>query len=162
MLDIGILSILFDKEFLATAAAAIFAFATIVTLGLQLVDGDSLGRRLKVVASRREELRAKHHAALSKRSLRSVEPVGFMKSTLDRFKLATLLESDDTRDKLMRAGLRGQAPLVAFMFFRFVMPGVVFVVALFYLFAVTHFHWPAMVKVSAAFAGALAGFYLPD
>jgi tight adherence protein C len=162
MLDVGIFSILFDREFLATAAAAIFAFATIVTLGLQLVDGDSLGRRLKAVASRREELRAKHHAALSKRSLRSVEPVGFMKTTLDRFKLATLLESDDTRDKLMRAGLRGQAPLVAFMFFRFVMPGVVFVVALFYLFAVTHFSWPPMVKVTAAFAGALAGFYLPD
>jgi tight adherence protein C len=162
MFEIGVLSILFDRQFLVTAAAAIFAFATIVTLGLQLVDRDGLGQRLKAVASRREELRARHHAALKQRSLRTVEPVGFMKMTLDRFKLSTLLESDDTRDKLMRAGLRGQAPLVAFMFFRFVMPGVVFVVALVYLFAVTHFSWPPMVKVSAAFAGALAGFYLPD
>ena len=34
MIDIGILNILFDKSFLATAAAAILAFATIVTLGL--------------------------------------------------------------------------------------------------------------------------------
>jgi tight adherence protein C len=163
MLSVGIFSALFDKEFLATAAAAILAFATIVTLGLQLVNRDVLGQRLKSVAARREELRSRHHAALNKRgSLRTVEPSTFMKSTLDRFKLANLLESEDTRDKLIRAGLRGQAPLVAFMFFRFVMPGIVFVAALFYLFLVTHFAWAPMVKVTAAFAGALAGFYLPD
>jgi tight adherence protein C len=163
MLDIGFFSLLFDKEFLAIAAASILAFATIVTLGFQLVDRDVLGQRLKSVAARREELRARHHAALNQRStLRAVEPHGFMKSTLDRFKLANLLESEDTREKLIRAGLRGQAPLVAFMFFRFVMPGIMFVAALFYLFVVTHFTWAPMVKVTAAFAGALAGFYLPD
>src|SRR5258708_2283085 len=163
MLDVGILSILFDREFLATAGAAILAFATIMTLGFQLFERDNLGQRLKSVANRREELRAKHHAAPNKRgSLRAIEPVGFMKMTLDRFKLATLLESDDTREKLIRAGLRGQAPLVAFMFFRFVMPGIVFVVVLIYLFLVTHFTWAPMVKVTAAFASALLGFYLPD
>jgi tight adherence protein C len=163
MLDVGILSILFDPSFLATAGAAILAFASIVTLGLQFFERDGLGQRLKSVANRREELRQKHHAALNKRgSIRSIEPVGFMKQTLDRFKLGPMLESEDTRDKLMRAGLRGQAPLVAFMFFRFVMPGVVFIVALLYLFLVTHFAWPPMMKISAAFAGALVGYYLPD
>jgi tight adherence protein C len=163
MLDVGIFSILFDPRFLAIAGSAILAFATIVTLGLQFFDRDNLGERLKSVANRREELRQKHHAALNKRtSLRTVEPVGFMKMTLDRFKLANMLESEDTRDKLIRAGLRGQAPLVAFMFFRFVMPGVVFVFLLIYLFLITHFSWAPMMKVSAAFAGALVGFYLPD
>jgi tight adherence protein C len=163
MLDVGIFSILFDRQFLAIAAAAVLAFATIVTLGLPMLERDSLGQRLKAVAARREELRAKHHAALNQRgSIRTIEPVGFMKTTLEKFKLANLLESDDTRDKLMRAGLRGQAPLVAFMFFRFIMPGVVFLVALFYLFVVTHFSWPPMLKITAAFASALFGYYLPD
>ena len=37
MLNVGILSVLFDKAFLATAAAGILAFATIVTLGLPLI-----------------------------------------------------------------------------------------------------------------------------
>jgi tight adherence protein C len=60
------------------------------------------------------------------------------------------------------AGYRGQAPLIAFMFFRFVMPGIVFAVALIYLFVITHFHWSLMMKLSAAFAGALLGYYLPD
>ena len=159
--SVGILDILFDKTFLATAAAAILAFATIVTLGLPLIERDGLGDRLKAVSRRREELRAKHHAALSGKRLR-VEPSTLMKSTLDRFKLTTMLESEDSKEKLARAGYRGQAPLIAFMFFRFVMPGIVFLVTLFYLFVVTHFHWAMMMKVSAAFAGALIGYYLPD
>jgi tight adherence protein C len=163
MVSVGILNILFDKLFLATAAAAILAFATIVTLGLPLIERDGLSDRLKAVSRRREELRAKHHAALSgKRGSLRVEPSTLMKSTLDRFKLTTMLESEDSREKLARAGYRGQAPLIAFMFFRFVMPGIVFVVTLFYLFVVTHFHWAMMMKVSAAFAGALIGYYLPD
>ena len=162
MFSIGILNILFDKTFLATAAAAIFAFATIVTLGLPLIERDGLGDRLKSVSRRREELRAKHHASLNKRASLRVAPSSLMKSTLDRFRLTNMLESEDSKDKLARAGYRGQAPLIAFMFFRFVMPGLVFVVMLFYLFGVTHFQWAFMMKVSAAFAGALVGYYLPD
>jgi tight adherence protein C len=163
MLDVGILSILFDKTFLATLAAALFGFATIVTLGLPLMERDNLGDRLKSVAQRREELRARHHAALSdKRGSLRVEPSNLMKSTLDRFKLTNLLESEDSRDKLARAGYRGPAPLIAFMFFRFVMPGIVFVVMLLYLFVITHFHWSVMMKLCAALGGALLGYYLPD
>ena len=162
MLDVGILSILFDKTFLATLAAALFAFATIVTLGLPLIERDNLGARLKSVAERREELRARHHAALDKRGSLRVEPSNLMKSTLDRFRLTNLLESEDSRDKLARAGYRGQAPLIAFMFFRFVMPGIVFVVALIYLFLITHFHWSVMMKLCAAVGGAVLGYYLPD
>ncbi|HUO02470.1 MAG TPA: type II secretion system F family protein [Rhizomicrobium sp.] len=163
MLDVGIFNILFDPTFLATAAAAILAFATIVTLGLPLIERDGLSDRLKSVAQRREELRARHHAALNeKRGSLRVEPSNLMKSTLDRFKLTNLLESEDSRDKLAMAGYRGQAPLIAFMFFRFVMPGIVFVVALFYLFVITHFHWTVMMKLSAALGGALLGYYLPD
>jgi tight adherence protein C len=163
MSDLGFLNLLFDKTFLATAAAAILAFATIVTLGLPLVERDGLGQRLKSVSRRREELRAKHHSALNaKRVNLRVAPSAMMKSTLDRFKLTNMLESEDTRDKLAQAGYRGQAPLVAFMFFRFVMPGIVFLVALFYLFVVTHFGYPVMVKVSMALASALFGYYLPD
>lgn len=161
-MSVGIFDLLFDRTFLATAIAAIFAFATIVTLGMPLVEQDSLGQRLKSVAQRREELRAKHREALNKRGSLRTEPVGFMKATLDRFKIGNMLESEDTREKLARAGLRGQAPLVAFMFFRFIAPPVVFLIMLFYMFVVTHFSWPPMVKVCASVAGALIGFYLPD
>jgi tight adherence protein C len=163
MLSTGVFEILFDPTFLATMGAAIFAFATIVTLGIPLAERDQLGARLKAVSERREELRAQHHAALNAKrvSLRS-EPVGYMKMTLDRFKLGNLLESEDTRDKLARAGYRGQGPVVTFMFFRFVMPFVVLVLALVYLFGISNVAWGSFMKINASVGAALLGFYLPD
>src|SRR5271156_414572 len=150
MNDVGVLNILFDKSFLATMVVGILAFATVVTLGLPLLEKNSLGDRLKSVARRREELRARHHAQLNaKRGALRVEPTTYMKATLERFKLGNMLESENTKDKLASAGYRGPAPMIAFMFFRFVMPPVVFLVMLFYLFVVTHFHYAFMMKVSA-------------
>jgi tight adherence protein C len=163
VLNVGIFEILFDRTFLATLGAAIFAFATIVTLGLPLASRDSLGQRLKAVSQRREELRAKHLAALNaKRGALRSQPVGYMKSTLDRFKLGNLLESEDTREKLARAGYRGQGPVVTFMFFRFIMPFAVFGLSLAYLFFVAHFSWTSTMKVTVSLGMALLGFYLPD
>jgi len=162
VLDVGIFNLLFDKTFLITAIAAIFAFATVVTLGLPMLDRNQLGTRMKAVAERREELRQRHHAALNKRGSLRAEPVSFMKATVERFKLSNILESEGTREKLAMAGKRGQAPLIAFLFFRFAMPPIVFLVALFYLFVMTHFHWTAFNKLLAAVGAALFGFYLPD
>jgi tight adherence protein C len=160
-----IFDLLFDPSFVATVIAAVAAFATIVTIGLPMMEKNALGTRMKAVSERREELRARHHAALkekgSKRALRS-EPVSFMKQVVDRLKLSNILESPDLRDKLARAGFRGQGPVVTFLFFRFVMPILVFGAALFYLFVMTHFHWTGMMKTIAAFAAAAFGFYLPD
>ncbi|MBV8977903.1 MAG: type II secretion system F family protein [Alphaproteobacteria bacterium] len=158
--------LLFDPAFLATVAAAIFAFATIVTLGLPLAERDGLGQRLKNVAQRREELRAKHHAALkAKRGSLRVEAVGsvkLMKGFVERFNLAKLAQSDGIREKLAMAGFRGPTPVMVFVFFRFVMPIIVFVVALLYVFVLAHFDWSAITKTGVAIAAALVGYYLPD
>jgi len=158
-----VMTLLFDKDFLITMFVGIMAFATVVTLGVPYLERGGLDDRLKSVARRREELRARHHAALNakKASLR-VEPVSYMKATLDRFKLGNMLESENTKEKLASAGYRGHAPLITFMFFRFVMPFIVFAVTLFYMFVVLHLNWPALQKIGAAFVGALIGFYLPD
>jgi tight adherence protein C len=162
VLDVGIFNLLFDPNFVITSIVAVFAFATIVTVGLPLLERDKLGQRMKAVSERREELRLRHHAALNKRSTLRTAPVSFMKQTVERLKLSNILESEGTREKLMRAGQRGQAPLVAFMFFRFVMPPVVLLAALFYLFVVTHFAWSLWFKLVVAFGASLLGFYLPD
>jgi len=156
------MALLFDKDFLVTLFVAIFAFATVVTLGLPYLERGGLDDRLKSVARRREELRARHHAALNKKASLRVEPVSYMKATLDRFKLGNMLESENTKEKLASAGYRGPAPLITFMFFRFVMPFIVFAVTLFYMFVILHLSWPPLQKVGAAFIGALIGFYLPD
>jgi tight adherence protein C len=158
-----IMNLLFDKSFLITAFVGILAFATVVTLGVPLLERNGLDDRLKSVARRREELRARHHAALNaKRGSLRVESNTMMKATLDRFKLGNILEGENSREKLAQAGYRGQAPLITFMFFRFVMPFIVFGVVVFYLFLIMHLGWPPLQKVGAAFVGALIGFYVPD
>jgi tight adherence protein C len=160
--DVGVLNMFFDRDFLVMMFVGVFAFATIVTLGLPLLERQTLGTRIKAVAERREELRLKHHAALSRRNVLRAEPVSFMKQTLDRLKLSKILESANTKDRLMQAGYRGQAPLITFMFFRFVMPFILFAAALFYVFVVLHLSWPAWEKFLAALGTALLGYYVPD
>jgi tight adherence protein C len=166
MFNIELMNLLFDPTFLVTAAVGILAFATIVTLGLPLLERDTLGRRLKAVAERREELRARHHAALNaKRGTLRSEAVGstkLIKQIVERFNLNKLVESADSREKLATAGLRSQTHHIVFLFFRFVMPFVLFALALFYLFVVTHFAWSFTMKLAAAVGAALLGFYLPD
>jgi tight adherence protein C len=158
-----IINLLFDKDFLAMLFVGILAFGTVVTLGVPLLERNGLDDRLKSVARRREELRARHHAALNaKRGSLRIEPSTMMKATLDRFKLGNMLEGENSREKLAQAGYRGQAPLVTFMFFRFVMPFIVFTVTLFYLFLIMHLTWSPLQKIGAAFVGALIGFYVPD
>jgi len=163
----SIADLLLEPGLLVTAAAAILAFATIVTVVLPLLERDTLDKRLKAVAARREELRARHKESLSTRkgsSLRS-NPVGsakLIKEITERFNLSRLVASEGTQEKLQQAGLRGQTPLIVFNFFRFVMPFVMLAAALFYLFLVTHFNWSDTMKLAASVAAALAGFYLPD
>src|SRR5258705_5621630 len=157
---------LLERDFLVVALSAIAAFATIVTLGLPYMKVDALEGRMKAVAERREELRLKQREAFAqgnrnKGQLRST-PVGFMKQTLDNLKLEKLLESPGMKEKLARAGYRGQGPLVTFMFFRFLMPPVVFIGAMIYVFGIANLSWSFSMKLLAAVGAALMGYYVPD
>ncbi len=159
------LLLVLDRQFLIIALSGIATFATILTLGLPYMKGDPLAGRMKAVAERREELRQKQREALAQAGrrgqLRST-PVGFMKRTLDNLKIEKLLESPGMKEKLARAGYRGQGPLVTFMFFRFLMPPVVFLGALVYFFGVSHLQWSVNMKLLASLGAALFGYYSPD
>ncbi len=160
------IDLLFNRELVISVLAAIAVFATILTLAYPLLSGDKLAARLKSVAMRREELRRAQREALSKKgqnsaSLRST-PVGFMKQTIERLNLRNILESPNTKEKLSRAGYRGQASIYAFMFFRFVMPFILFFAAVVYLFVISKYNLPPLAKIGIAFGGAFLGFYLPD
>jgi tight adherence protein C len=129
------------------------------------MSADRLATRLKSVAGRREELRQKHFEQLQqvgrKGQLRS-RPVGFMRQVVEGFDLRKLLESPGMRMKLARAGYRGEGPFVAFMFFRFAMPPLTFLLASAYLFTLNPFAWSVSTRAIASVAAALAGYYLPD
>jgi tight adherence protein C len=164
-INIGILEYLLQRDFLIAAGAAIASFATIVTLGLPYLRKGQLDERMKAVAERREELRLKQREAFAQQGrrgqLRST-PVGFMKNTLDKLKLQNILESTNTKEKLSRAGWRGPGPLVTFMFFRFLMPPILFAAGLVYFFMLAKFQWAWPLKLGAAFLAGVIGFYVPD
>ena len=156
------IDLLFNRELVVTILAAIATFATILTLAYPLLANDKLGARLKSVATRREELRRQMREALSKKGQLRSTPIGFMKQTVEKLNLRNILESPNTKEKLSRAGFRGQAAIYAFMFCRFVMPFVVFFATIVYLFMLSKYNLPPMGKVGIAFVGAFIGFYLPD
>ena len=80
---------------------------------------------MQVMATERDKMRAARLADLAKKDgqglLRSA-PKGFMQEIVDKLNLRSMFETEEVRDKLKMAGLRGQAPLVTYMFFRVAMP----------------------------------------
>jgi tight adherence protein C len=156
------INLMFDPQVLVTVLAAIAAFGTILTLAFPLLESDRLGARLKAVATRREELRRLAREQMNRKGTLRTTPVGFMKETVEKLKLRNILESPGTKEKLSRAGYRGQAAIYAFMFFRFVMPFIVFFATVVYLFALSQYSIPPIGKLGIAFGAAFAGFYMPD
>jgi tight adherence protein C len=156
------INLLFDREVVVTVLTGVATFATILTLAYPLLQGDKLGSRLKAVAMRREELRRLQRESIAKKGQLRSNPTGFMKNTVEKLNLRTILESANTKEKLARAGYRGQAAIYTFMFFRFVMPFLVFFAAVIYLFVLSSYSIPPFGKIAIAFGGAFAGFYLPD
>ena len=153
-----------DVDFILMVAAAIGAFATILTIGMPMLAQDKLASRLKAVASRREELRAQHKANLEKSKkpqLRRKEG-GIFKVIVDQLDLQKHFLNPDTKIKLTQAGLRGQAPLMTFLFFRLVMPFALCGFAVFYLFILTDMDLSQSIKMAICFGALVAGFYAPS
>jgi tight adherence protein C len=149
-----------------TLLAAIAAFATALTVLMPILSRDRLDARMQVMATERDKMRAARLADLAKKEggvgkLRAT-PKGFMQEIVDRFNLRSIFDSEEVRDRLKMAGLRGQAPLVAYMFFRVAMPGIVAVMALLYLFIITDFGYPPIVKLGLAIGAGYIGFYMPN
>ena len=154
---------LHDPKFVASILAAIAAMATVITLAMPLLSSDQLNRRLKSVAIEREKMRQRERERLArgeKVQLRQT-PKQYMKSIVDRFNLAKWVGQEDARDKLVQAGHRGNAPYVAYLFFRMVSPVVAFVVAVLYIFVILKVQQPPMIKLGACLFAAYIGMQVP-
>ncbi len=154
-----------NPQLLAAVLAGATVFLTVLTLIAPLLQTDRMGQRMKVMATERDKMRAARLSELQKDSgngrLRQA-PKGFMQQIVDQFNLRGSFETEDIKNRLKMAGLRGQAPLVTYMFFRLVAPIIVLIVALIYLFFVINFQQPPIVKFGIALAAAYVGFYLPN
>lgn len=156
---------LLKPETIVTILAAFGTFITVLTIALPLLESDKTGQRMKVMALERDKMRAVRLSELNKDAgsgkLRQA-PKDFMQQIVDQLNLRNSFETDEIKNLLKMAGLRGQAPLVAYMFFRLVAPIIVTILALIYLFFIGKMQYPPIVKFGMALGAGYAGFYLPN
>ena len=151
-------------EVVVTIFAAIAMFAMVLTLLLPALSRDRLPSRMRVMAVERDKMRATRLGALTKdgKPQLRTESSAFMGQIVDRLDLRKMFESDELRDRLKQAGLRGQAPLIAYMFFRVAMPAIIAVAGLIYMFIIAEYDYPPIVKLAVALGAAYIGYYLPN
>src|SRR4030095_10850904 len=156
---------LLTPQIVVTLLAAVAAFATVLTVLMPVLSRDRLSNRMQVMATERDRMRAARLAELAKKEgqgrLRTTTK-GFMQEIVDRLQLHSVFDSEEVRDKLKMAGLRGQAPLVTYMFFRVAMPAIIALIALLYLFVIADYDYPVLVKIGLAIGAAYIGFYLTN
>lgn len=161
-----IVEMIMRPQLLVTMLAALSAFATVLTIALPILNRDRMSQRMKVMAVEREKMRAARISELNAKEkqggrLRQA-PKGFMQQIVDQLDLRQRFDNEELRNKLKMAGLRGQAPLVAYMFFRVAVPPLAFLAALFYLFVMTSMPYPPGIKFLIALGVGFVGFYLPN
>ena len=154
---------LHDTNFMVTVFTAVAAMATVITIAMPYLSGDNLGRRMKAVAIERGKIRAREREKLGRGervALRS-ESKPYMQMIVDSLNLKKHLGQEEARAVLMQAGYRGQAPYVAFLFFRLIAPIGMLVLSVLYMFVIVDFAWPMMMKVAVTLAAAWLGMKVP-
>ncbi|MES2906797.1 MAG: type II secretion system F family protein [Pseudomonadota bacterium] len=143
---------------------ALCIVVAILSIGFPLLDRSNLQSRMKSVSVEREKIRAQSRDLLDKNkkgSLRGSEAKPFIKGIVDSLKLETYFGYEELRNTLKMAGYRGEAPFATFLFFRLVMPVIVFLFALFYLFVVLKLEQSVFIKLGMAALAMYFGYQLP-
>ena len=90
-----------------------------------------------------------------------VSPKAYMQFIVEQLNLREWLGEEHARALLIRAGYRGHAPYIGFLFFRMLMPIAMFAFAMVYMFVILKLQQPLFVKLAMAFAAAWLGMRIP-
>lgn len=157
---------LVEPQTLISILAAVAIFATIITLAMPLLAKDELGSRMKAVAIERDKIRARERARLAeeqgkKNTLRQKDE-GFLQSIVEKFNLKAALADENTFLDLTMAGYRKKSHINIFLFFKVVLPILLLVASLVYLFIISPADRSTMMNILFACGIGMAGFYLPS
>jgi tight adherence protein C len=155
-----------NPQLLATLLAAVCVFATVLTVTLPMLQRDRMNQRMKEMAVERAKMRSSRLAEMNAKEGKAgklrTAPKGFMQRIVDEFDLREKFDNEELRENLKRAGLRGQAPIVAFMFFRVTAPVVLFFITLLYVFVIGEVGYPPVIKLLMALSVGFLGYYIPN
>jgi tight adherence protein C len=154
-----------NPQFIATVMAAVCVFATVLSVAMPMLARDRMNQRMKEMAVERAKMRSARIAELAKDpksgKLRTA-PKGFMQRIVDELDLRSKFDNEELRENLKRAGLRGQAPVVSFMFFRIAAPIFLFIATAIYAFFMSEMTYPPLIKLFIALGAGFLGFYVPN
>ncbi|WP_395645803.1 type II secretion system F family protein [Terricaulis sp.] len=158
-----IVDTLTDPMNIAAVLAGGACFATVLTLAGPLLAENKLGTRLKEVAKRREELRKRSRAELARGAphLQHKNANSFAKGLVDKLQLQKNLADDTLTEKLIRAGLRGQAAQTMFYFYRAALPIAFGIAALVYVMLFGA-QLTLPMKAMAVMGAIFLGYYAPN
>ncbi|HSO47930.1 MAG TPA: type II secretion system F family protein [Rhizobiaceae bacterium] len=148
--------------------SAVAVFATIVTVAMPMLARDELTTRMKSTALERDKIRARERARLSSESAKGPRAAlrqdtsGLMRDIVERLNLRKALADENTFSNLKMAGYRKQSHIYVFLFFRIVLPLMMFLAASAYVFGFSGMERPFMVKVTIVLFVAYGGFYAPN
>jgi tight adherence protein C len=155
---------LHDTQFVVTLLTAVAAMAAVFTVAMPYLSGDNLDRRMKAVAFERNSIRMREREKLARGERVSLResPRAFMQSVVEQFNLRKWLGEDKIRSTLVQAGYRGHAPYVTYLFFRMIVPIAAFVAVFFYMFFISGFKYPTMVKFAIVLVATWVGMRIPE
>ncbi|KRD72861.1 MULTISPECIES: type II secretion system F family protein [Sinorhizobium/Ensifer group] len=163
----GLIKTLTDPNVVLAVLVSLAVLATFYSLIVPFFERGDLGKRMKSVASEREQIRARERARLAdmqggRASLRGQNNAS-IRQIVERLNLRTALVDDKTVNRLKMAGFRSQNALNTFLFARFCLPFLFLLVALVYIFGLGNFaEKPLMVRLFFAIGFAYLGFYAPN
>ncbi|MEL6789401.1 MAG: type II secretion system F family protein [Pseudomonadota bacterium] len=144
---------------------AVATMASIFTFVSPLLKTDTVGARMKRVGEYKDRLRQEQRDLLAKKqsgSIRRVEAKGAVKKLVESLKLLEILDADAARKKLTMAGMRGEAPVFAFMAARLGLPFILAGFTGFYVYVLGVGELGNLEKLLSTVGGFVVGFYLPN
>jgi len=157
--------VIIEPQNLLAIFAALAVFATILTIAMPVLQRDELSNRMKSVVTEREKIRARERARMAaeqtKGSLK-VKNEGWLKQIVESMNLKKALADEGTFRNLIQAGYRKQSHIYVFLFFRVVLPLIMFVCALLYFFVMADLKSSILMKLIYSLGIAYVGFYLPN
>lgn len=157
-----------DPTFIASVLTAVAVSATIVTIGLPLLDRNEMRDKMNSVALERDRIRARERERLNQQQKAGPKPTlrpspgARAKQIVEKFNLKKWLSSETASEKLMMAGLRGAKAETMFLVARLFTPIGLIMLSIFYLLINRGFGLPVGGQGAVVIGAAYLGIKLPE
>ncbi|MBL8703329.1 MAG: type II secretion system F family protein [Rhodospirillales bacterium] len=151
-----------SMETMIVAATAISAFLVIVAIWRTMLVRDPMAARLKSLERRRQGLREEMLATKKRSGEFRADHVNLMRGVIDRFSLMRGSVTDKATVKLENAGFRSRDALIAYLFFKVVLPVIAGLGAVFIFYVVNLYDMTPMTQSLSSLAIVVLTAYAPD